>query len=159
MRDIKTKEHERKPKTRNPTSKMPKELVRTAALEAKMKSNRAVDAAVSKESQASPTEYASEKLASAEEWTAGDAASFAVRKLVRKSCEKIKERKREAETAETAVTEAAGEIAEGTAGELKKLHQPAGTQGNVGVREGRGEALPRDRLTMQRRIKVKPESK
>ena len=62
MRDIKTKEHDRSPKIKDPAHRMPKELVRTAVLEMKEKSARTAGAADANDSQASPIEYASGKI-------------------------------------------------------------------------------------------------
>lgn len=103
MRDIKIKKHGRQPKIKNAASRMPKELVRTAVLKAREKSNRAVNTKASKESEASPTEYASEKIRSTEEQMAGKTGAAAIqagRTLSKKSYEKIKERRREAEYTE-----------------------------------------------------------
>lgn len=105
MRDIKTKEHDRSPKIKDPAHRMPKELVRTAVLEMKEKSARTAGAADANDSQASPIEYASGKITCAEEWTAGktgNAVVFAGKKLAKKSYEKIKERRRKNGTEETA---------------------------------------------------------
>ena len=44
MKDIKTKEVTTKPKTKNPASRIPKELMRTAILESKEKSQAIVNA-------------------------------------------------------------------------------------------------------------------
>ena len=168
MPDIKTKEQNKKPKTRNPASRMPKEFVRTAALEAKIKSSQAAGRASTKESEASPTEYASEKLSSAEEWTAGkagNAASIAGRKLVRKSYEKVRERKREEKSAEAAAAEAAKEAAEGMGtaaarevGESLPSANAQRNQKNAGVLEKGGELPSRDQPAPYGKIKVKPES-
>ncbi|WP_050642186.1 MULTISPECIES: lysozyme family protein [Clostridia] len=168
MRDIKMKEHGQKPKTRNPAARKPKELVRAAVLEAKTKSGRAADAASAGESQISPTEYAGERLASAEEWAAGkagDSVVLAGRKLARRSHEKIRVRKKEAETAEAAAEEAAGDAARETAqgagdtavGTEKSRH-PAGKQRD-GSLQGQKETLSPSQMASQGKVKVKPESK
>ena len=107
MKDIKTKEHGSKPKTRNPASRMPKELVRTTALEMKEKSRRISDGKDSSVSGLSPSEYASGKLESAETWTAskaGKAARAAGHQAVKKSYEKIRQRKRDGHTQEAEET-------------------------------------------------------
>ena len=44
MKDIKTKEVTTKPKTKNPASRIPKELMRTAILESKEKSQAIANA-------------------------------------------------------------------------------------------------------------------
>ncbi|MDD3279914.1 MAG: CHAP domain-containing protein [Lachnospiraceae bacterium] len=96
MKDIKTKEHNRSPKLLNPVSKMPKELVRSALLKSKEKSHQAANLTDTGHSHATSTEYASEKLESAEMRTGGevaDAVTAGGRALARKSYEKIKERK------------------------------------------------------------------
>lgn len=102
MKDIKTKEKNGKPKTRSPVSRMPKELVRTTALELKEKSHQAVHSKENDRQGQAPAEYGGEKLESAEEWSAlrvKDAASAAGRKAVKKSYEKIRQRKSTEETA------------------------------------------------------------
>lgn len=174
MRDIRTKEHERKPKIRSSASKMPKGIVRAAALDAKSKASRAAEAAASGESQTSPTEYASEKLASAEEWTAGkagDAVSFAGSKLARKSYEKIKERRREAETAKDKTAGSASEAAkgkeEGEASAVRDSRQTVDRQKSVATQRSagilkEGKGIPsRDPIASEGKMKVRvrPESK
>ena len=124
MRNIKTKDHDRKPKIKNPASRMPKELIRTAVLETKAKSSRAANAAASKDSQESPTEYAENKVTSAEEWAAGktvDTASLAGRRLAKKSYEKIKDRRRG-----VAAEEAARETAETTEAAAQRTGEAEG---------------------------------
>lgn len=103
MKDIKTKEHNSKPKTRNPVSRMPKELVRTTLLELKEKSHQITHMKDSEVSTSSTTEYGGEKLESAEAWVlskAGEAATAAGQKVVKKSYEKIKQRKSAERTAQ-----------------------------------------------------------
>ena len=70
MKDIKTKEVTTKPKTKNPASRIPKELMRTAILESKEKSQTIANARDNDMEEQSPSEYASGKVASAEEWAA-----------------------------------------------------------------------------------------
>ena len=70
MKDIKTKEVTTKPKTKNPASRIPKELMRTAILESKEKSQAIANARDNDMGEQSPSEYASGKVASAEEWAA-----------------------------------------------------------------------------------------
>ena len=70
MKDIKTKEVTTKPKTKNPASRIPKELMRTAILESKEKSQTIANARDNDMGEQSPSEYASGKVASAEEWAA-----------------------------------------------------------------------------------------
>lgn len=117
MKDIKTKEHNSKPKTKKPASRVPKELVRTTVLEMKEKSRQISNAKDSGVSDLSPTEYASGKLESAEAWTgskAGDAARAAGQKAMKKSYEKIRQRK-QGEHTEQAMGETV-DAASGTSG-------------------------------------------
>ena len=103
MKEIKMKESNRTPKVRNPAGKMPKELAKMTALEAKEKSHRIADNVRAGEGQKSPTEYASAKVETVEEWAAGKAASVSsaiARGMVKKSYEKIRERSREQVLAE-----------------------------------------------------------
>lgn len=97
MKDIKVKEHDGKPKVRNPASRMPKELVRTIVLEMKEKPHQGSHMKNSGISDQSAMKYASEKLESAEEWAGSktwETASAAGQKAARKSYERIKQRKR-----------------------------------------------------------------
>lgn len=94
MKDIKVKEYDGQPKVRNPASRMPKELVRATVLEMKEKSHQVSHMKDNGMSDLSATEYASEKLESAEEWVGSktwETASTTGRKAVRKSYEKIKQ--------------------------------------------------------------------
>lgn len=103
MKEIKMKESNRIPKVRNPAGKMPKELAKITALEAKEKSHRIADTVRAGEGQESPTEYASAKVETAEEWAAGKAASASsaiARGTAKKSYEKIRERNRGQELTE-----------------------------------------------------------
>ena len=59
MKDIKTKEVTTKPKTKNPASRIPKELMRTAILESKEKSQTIANARDNDMGEQSPSEYAS----------------------------------------------------------------------------------------------------
>ena len=70
MKNIKTKEVTTKPKTKNPASRIPKELMRTTILESKEKSQTIANARDNDMEEQSPSEYASGKVASAEEWAA-----------------------------------------------------------------------------------------
>lgn len=95
MKEIKMKESCRMPKVRNPAGKMPKEQAKMTALEAKEKSHRIADNVRAGEEQESPTEYASAKVETAEEWAAGKAMSLSssiARDTVKKSYKKIRER-------------------------------------------------------------------
>ena len=114
MKDIKTKEVTTKPKTKNPASRIPKELMRTAILESKEKSQTIANARDNDMEEQSPSEYASGKVASAEEWAArksGRTVTSAGKTAAQTSYEKIKQRaagKKEAEK------EAEKETARGT---------------------------------------------
>ena len=98
MKDIKTKECRRTPKLRDPMARMPKELMRDMALKAKEKSHSVSEAGGSGSDTETPVEYASQKVISVEERTAGvtvKGVSAAGRIMAKKSYEKIKERRRE----------------------------------------------------------------
>ena len=93
MKDIKTKEVTTKPKTKNPASRIPKELMRTAILESKEKSQTIANARDNDMGEQSPSEYASGKVASAEEWAArksGRTVTSAGKTAAQTSYEKIK---------------------------------------------------------------------
>ena len=114
MKDIKTKEVTTKPKTKNPASRIPKELMRTAILESKEKSQTIANARDNDMGEQSPSEYASGKVTSAEEWATrktGRTVTRAGKTAAQTSYEKIKQRaagKKEAEK------EAEKETARGT---------------------------------------------
>ena len=98
MKDIKTKECRRAPRLKDPMSRMPKELMRDAVMKAKEKRHCISEADVAGDRQESPAEYASRKVASAEERAASvtvRAVSGAGRILAKKSYEKIKEYRQE----------------------------------------------------------------
>lgn len=103
MKDIKTKEVTTKPKTKNPASRIPKELMRTAILESKEKSQTIANARDNDMGEQSPSEYASGKVASAEEWAVrktGRTVTRVGKTTAQTSYEKIKQRaagKKEAE--------------------------------------------------------------
>lgn len=93
MKDIKTKEVTTKPKTKNPASRIPKELMRTAILESKEKSQTIANARDNDMEEQSPSEYASGKVASAEESAArksGRTVTSAGKTAAQTSYEKIK---------------------------------------------------------------------
>ena len=97
MRDegYQTKEVTTKPKTKNPASRIPKELMRTAILESKEKSQAIANARDNDMGEQSPSEYASGKVASAEEWAArktGRTVTRAGKTAAQTSYEKIKQR-------------------------------------------------------------------
>ena len=94
MKDIKTKEVTTKPKTKNPASRIPKELMRTAILESKEKSQTIANARDNDMGEQSPSEYASGKVTSAEEWAArktGRTVTKAGKTAAQTSYEKIKQ--------------------------------------------------------------------
>ena len=96
MKDIKVKVYDKNPKIRNPASRLPKELVRSAVLEAKEKSRDLPDRAREDTGQESLTEYAANKMESAEQRIGSESASAAYRagkKMAVKTREKISERK------------------------------------------------------------------
>ena len=98
MKDIKTKECRRAPKLKDPMSRMPKELMRDAVLKAKEKPHCISEADAVGDRQESPVEYASRKVASAEERTASvtvRSVSGAGRTVVKKPYEKMKEHRHE----------------------------------------------------------------
>ena len=74
MKEIKTKEVRRVPKLRDPVSRMPRELMRNAVLEAKEKSAGHYGGGASGDKQESPTEYSGRKVESAEAWAASRTA-------------------------------------------------------------------------------------
>lgn len=114
MKDIKTKEVTTKPKTKNPASRIPRELMRTAILESKEKSQTIANARDNDMGEQSPSEYASGKVASAEEWAArktGRTVTRAGKTAGQTSYEKIKQR---AVSRKEAEKEAEREAARGT---------------------------------------------
>ena len=114
MKDIKTKEVTTKPKTKNPASRIPKELMRTAILESKEKSQAIANARDNDMGEQSPSEYASGKVTFAEEWAArktGRTVTRAGKTAAQTSYEKIKQR---AASKKEAEKEAEKETARGT---------------------------------------------
>ena len=114
MKDIKTKEVTTKPKTKNPASRIPKELMRTAILESKEKSQTIANARDNDMGEQSPSEYASGKVTSAEEWAVrktGRTVIGAGKTAAQTSYEKIKQR---AASKKEAEKEAEKETARGT---------------------------------------------
>ena len=94
MKDIKTKEVTTKPKVKNPASRIPKELMRTAILESKEKSQTIANARDNDMGEQSPSEYASGKVTSAEKWAArkiGRTVTRAGKIAAQASYEKINE--------------------------------------------------------------------
>lgn len=96
MKDIKTKEQDRNPKVRNPVSRLPKELVRSSVLNAKEKSAMLSDHVGRDTGQESPTEYAGNRLESAEYRVGSETASAVVqgeKQLVVKTYRKVQKRR------------------------------------------------------------------
>ena len=103
MKDIKEKVRDKNPKIRNPASRLPKELVRSAMLETKEKSRMAADKVGRETGEESPVEYAGNRIERAEQRARKESASAAYhggKKLAVKTYEKIKEqRQRDAASA------------------------------------------------------------
>lgn len=137
MKDIKEKVRDKNPKIRNPASRLPKELVRSAMLETKEKSRMAADKVGRETGEESPVEYAGNRIEWAEQRAGKESASAAYRggkKLAVKTYEKIKEqRQREAVTAT-----------------LDSETGSGGTSGQTRAKKGRTGA--------GRSIKIKPEA-
>lgn len=103
MKEIKEKVRDQSPKIRNPASRLPKELVRSAMLEAKEKSSIMADKIGRETGEESPVEYAGNRIQSVEQRVGKESASAVYRggkKLAVKTYEKLKAQKqREAATA------------------------------------------------------------
>lgn len=155
MKDIKVRVHDKSPKIRNPASRIPKEFVRSAVLEAKEKSRELPDWARKDTGQESPTEYAGNKIESAEYRIGSESVSTAYRggkKMAVKSHEKIKERKQ----AQRAAQEAKEAAAEGVRGSARQMREGTGALSVSGTEKLKGNKKD---FRMQSRIKMKPESK
>ena len=96
MKDIKEKVRDKNPKIRNPASRLPKELVRSAMLETKEKSRMAADKVGRETGEESPVEYAGNRIERVEQ-RAGKESAFAAyrggKKLAVKTYEKLKEQR------------------------------------------------------------------
>ena len=142
MKKIKEQVRDQSPKIRNPASRLPKELVRSAMLEAKEKSSIMADKIGRKTGEESPVEYAGNRIQSVEQRVGKESASAAYRggkKLAVKTYEKLKAQKQKQR--EAATTPLGEENARG------------GTSVQAGqtmAKKGRTEAT--------RSIKVKPEA-
>ena len=142
MKDIKEKVRNDSPKIRNPASRLPKELVRSARLGAKEKSSIMADKIGRETGEESTVEYAGNRIQRVEQRAGRESASAAYRggkKLAVKHYEKLKEQKQKQR--EAATTPLGGGNARG------------GTSTQVGqtmAKKGRTEAT--------RSIKVKPEA-
>ena len=137
MKDIKEKVRDKNPKIRNPASRLPKELVRSAMLETKEKSRMVADKVGRETGEESPVEYAGNRIERAEQRAGKESASVAYhggKKLAVKTYEKIKEqRQREAVIAT-----------------LDSETGSGGTSGQTRTKKGRTGA--------GRSIKIKPEA-
>ena len=142
MKDIKEKVWDKNPKIRNPASRLPKELVRSAMLETKEKSRMAADKVGRETGEESPVEYDGNRIERAEQRVGKESTSAAYRggkKLAVKTYEKLKAQKQKQR--ETATSPLEGETGVG------------GTSSQAGhtmAKKGRTEAT--------RSIKLKPEA-
>ena len=142
MKDIKEKVRDKNPKIRNPASRLPKELVRSAMLEAKEKSRMAADKVGRETGEESPVEYAGNRIERAEQRVGKESTSAAYRggkKLAVKTYEKLKAQKQKQR--ETATSPLEGET--GVGGTSTQA-------GHTMAKKGRTEAT--------RSIKLKPEA-
>ena len=139
MKEIKEKVRDQSPKIRNPASRLPKELVRSAMLEAKEKSSIMADKIGRETGEESPVEYAGNRIQSVEQRVGKESASAAYRggkKLAVKTYEKLKAQKQR----EAATASVEGETGGGGSAQA----------GQTMAKKGRTEAT--------RGIKVKPEA-
>ena len=142
MKDIKEKVRDQSPKIRNPASRLPKELVRSAMLETKEKSRMAADKVGRETGEESPVEYAGNRIERVEQRAGKESASAAYRggkKLAVKTYEKLKEQRQKQREAVTAPLD--------------------GETGNGGTSAQTGQArAKKGRTGAGRSIKVKPEA-
>ena len=142
MKDIKEKVRDQNPKIRNPASRLPKELVRSAMLETKEKSRMAADKVGRETGEESPVEYAGNRIERVEQRAGKESASAAYRggkKLAVKTYEKLKEQRQKQREAVTAPLD--------------------GETGNGGTSAQTGQArAKKGRTGAGRSIKVKPEA-
>lgn len=142
MKEIKEKVRGQSPKIRNPASRLPKELVRSAMLEAKEKSSIMADKIGRETGEESPVEYAGNRIQRVEQRMGKESASAAYRggkKLAVKTYEKIKAQKQKQREA---ATPSLGE---------------ENTRGNTFTQAGQTMAK-KGRTEATRSIKVKPEA-
>ena len=142
MKEIKEKARGQSPKIRNPASRLPKELVRSAMLEAKEKSSIMADKIGRETGEESPVEYAGNRIQRVEQRMGRESASAAYRggkKLAVKTYEKIKAQKQKQREA---ATPSLGE---------------ENTRGNTFTQAGQTMAK-KGRTEATRSIKVKPEA-
>ena len=142
MKEIKEKVRGQSPKIRNPASRLPKELVRSAMLEAKEMSSIMADKIGRETGEESPVEYAGNRIQRVEQRMGRESASAAYRggkKLAVKTYEKIKAQKQKQREA---ATPSLGE---------------ENTRGNTFTQAGQTMAK-KGRTEATRSIKVKPEA-
>ena len=105
MKDIKEKVRDQSPKIRNPASRLPKELVRSAMLETKEKTSIMADKIGRETGEESPVEYAGNRIERVEQ-RAGKESVFAAyrggKKLAVKTYEQLKEQRQKQREAVTA---------------------------------------------------------
>ena len=142
MKEIKEKVRDQSPKLRNPASRLPKELVRSAMLEAKEKSSIMADKIGRETGEESPVEYAGNRIQRVEQRIGRESASAAYRggkRLAVKTYEKVKAQKQKQREATTTPL-----------GEEKARGGTSTQAGQTMAKKGRTEAT--------RSIKVKPEA-
>ncbi|MFR2631473.1 lysozyme family protein [Roseburia inulinivorans] len=142
MKEIKEKVRDQSPKIRNPASRLPKELVRSAMLEAKEKSSIMADKIGRETGEESPVEYAGNRIQRVEQRIGRESASAAYRggkRLAVKTYEKVKAQKQKQREATTTPL-----------GEEKARGGTSTQAGQTMAKKGRTEAT--------RSIKVKPEA-
>ena len=142
MKDIKEKVRDQSPKIRNPASRLPKELVRSAMLETKEKSSIMADKIGRETGEESPVEYAGNRIERVEQRAGKESASAAYRggkKLAVKTRENLTGQKQKQRDAAAAPVD--GETGVG------------GTSAQSGQRKAK-----KGRTEAGRSIKVKPEA-
>ena len=141
MKDIKEKVRDQSPKIRNPASRLPKELVRSAMLETKEKTSIMADKIGRETGEESPVEYAGNRIERVEQ-RAGKESAFAAyrggKKLAVKTYEKLKEQRQK----------------------RRSCYRPLDREtGNGGTSAQTGQArAKKGRTGAGRSIKVKPEA-
>ena len=136
MKDIKEKVRDKNPKIRNPASRLPKELVRSAMLETKEKSRMVADKVGRETGEESPVEYAGNRIERAEQRAGKESASVAYhggKKLAVKTYEKLKEQKQKQREAATAPLD--GET--GTGGTSAQAGQSKAKKGRTEAKRSR----------------------
>ena len=142
LKDIKEKVRDQNPKIRNPASRLPKELVRSAMLETKEKSRMAADKVGRETGEESPVEYAGNRIERVEQRAEKESASAAYRggkKLAVKTYEKLKGQRQKQKEAIAAPLD--GET--GNGGTSARTEQARAKKGRTGTKQS---------------IKVKPEA-